>query len=84
MRAFPNSVLPYALLVSDMHYSVRMDLSVTSEEMTHQMLINYDGAYGSVWFTACDPFTKFEDGADFEICQAGFHDRKLVYDPYHR
>ena len=34
----------------------------------------------NIWFTTCDNKVVLKEGSSFEICLAGFHDKKLVFD----
>ena len=55
--------------------SVLLDGSIVVEEGSPELLHG-----DNIWFTACEDIRKFEVGNRFEICLAGFKEKKLVFD----
>ena len=48
--------------------------------MDHNLITDYDDGQANVWFSKCDNTETFEEDERFEVCQAGYKDRKLVFD----
>ena len=69
--AWPKLVIPNLVLV---------DGELVSTDMSHGLLTDYENGLGNVWFSTCNSSVDFEESTSFEICQAGYKDRKLVYD----
>ena len=44
----------------------------------------WSASCGNVAFMPCDPSATLAEGTRFEICLAGFNQRKLVYDIHQR
>ena len=59
---------------------VLVDGELVSTDMSHGLLTDYENGLGNVWFSTCNSSVDFEESTSFEICQAGYKDRKLVYD----
>ena len=52
-----------------------LDGSIVVEEGSPELLHG-----DNIWFTSCEGLKKFELGSSFEVCLAGFQDKKLVFD----
>ena len=55
--------------------SVLLDGSIVVEEGSPELLHG-----DNIWFSLCDNSVILQEGSHFEICLAGFHDRRLVFD----
>ena len=67
-------------LVITIFILVLVDGELVSTDMSHGLLTDYENGLGNVWFSTCNSSVDFEESQSFEICQAGYKDRKLVYD----
>ena len=52
-----------------------LDGSIVVEEGTPELLHE-----DNIWFTSCEGLKSFELGSTFEVCLAGFKDKRLVFD----
>ena len=57
-----------------------VDGELVATDISHGLLTDYDDGLGNVWFSTCNNSVQFVEHQLFEICQAGYKDRKLVYD----
>ena len=56
-------------------FSVLLDGSIVVEEGSPELLHG-----DNIWFTTCDSSVTLKEGCHFEVCLAGFKDKRLVFD----